>query len=88
MSEFREILGALFGFVFIAFWFATIFYGIRTTRHARPGISVWGRKTTLWNRFNVLWIPGLLTDKGKKYRLRCYLAIGGMIGSWYLAYYI
>jgi len=87
MAEFRDILGALSGFLFFAFWLATVFYGIRTTFHARPGISVWSRKT-LWNPFNVLVLPGLLTDRGKKYRLRCYLAVGGMIGSWCLGYYI
>jgi hypothetical protein len=62
--------------ILIAFgsWVAGVFYGIKAVRHARPDISIWGRKT-LWNPANVLVIPGLLTNEGKKYRRRCFIAV-------------
>src|SRR3972149_4888259 len=58
----------------LAFWLATVIYGIKAIRRPRGGISLWGRATT-WNRANGLLRPELLTDDGQRYRSRCLRAV-------------
>ena len=55
-------------------WFAILIYGIKTVRHTRQGVSIWGRETG-WNPANVLLRPALLTDEGKAYHRKCFIAV-------------
>jgi hypothetical protein len=87
MSETLAILEDSFIYIGLVAWCATLFYGIKAIRRTRPGTSIWGRKT-LWNPANALVFPGLLTDEGKKYRLRCFIAVGVFVGSILLPSYI
>ena len=61
-------------------WIAIIIYMLKTVRRARPGVAIWGR-ATLWNPFNLLLLPGLLTDDGRSCRRKCFLEIAIFIGS-------
>jgi len=71
---------ALIGFIAaciggIVAWFAILIYGFKAVRRARPGVQLWGRET-LWNPWNVLLRPSLLTEEGRAYRRKCFLAVG------------
>jgi hypothetical protein len=49
-------------------------FGFEAVRNARPGVNLWGRET-MWNPGNVLVFPGMLTDEGRRYRRKCFLAV-------------
>ena len=61
-------------------WVAITIYALKTVRRARPGVAIWGR-ATLWNPFNLLLLPELLTDDGRSCRRKCFLAVAIFIGS-------
>ncbi len=61
-------------------WLATIIYAIKMIRRARAGVAIWGR-ATLWNPFNLLLMPGLLTNAGRSYRRKCFLAVAVFVGT-------
>ena len=61
-------------------WGAIVVYAFKTVRCARPGISIWGR-ATLWNPFNLLVLPHLLTQDGRLHRKKCFLALVVFVGS-------
>ena len=67
------------GAAFIS-WVAISVYAIKTVRRALPGVAIWGR-TTLWNPFNLLLMPGLLTEDGRSCRRKCFLATAIFFGS-------
>ncbi len=61
-------------------WVAITIYAVKTVRRARPGVAIWGRPTR-WNPFNLLLLPGLLTDDGRSCRKKCFLAIAIFFGA-------
>jgi len=71
---------ALVGFVVawtggVAAWFAILIYGVKAVRRSRPGVNLWGRDTW-WNPAYVLIRPSLLTEEGRGYQRKCFLALG------------
>jgi len=67
----------------IASWLAAVFFGFQAVRMPRHGASLWSR-ATLWNPFNALLRPELLTERGQFYRRRCFRALlifGFSVGS-------
>jgi hypothetical protein len=67
---------------FVAAWltalvacFASVVYGIKAIRRARPGVKLWGHDT-LWNPANVLLSSNLLTADGLRYRRKCFMSVG------------
>ena len=65
---------ALAWLVGVTAWLATLFYGLKTLRHRKPGVNLWSSET-LWNPANILLRPGLLTSEGLVYRRRCFLSV-------------
>ena len=55
-------------------WVCILVFGFKAVRSARPGINPWGRET-MWNPGNVLIFPGMLTDEGRRYRRKCFVAL-------------
>jgi len=74
MSAARDILLVIGIGVGVPAWIAILIFGIKTIRHARQDVSIWGRETG-WNPANVLLRPELLTDEGKEYRRKCFIAL-------------
>jgi hypothetical protein len=59
-------------------WVCILVFGFKAVRNARPDINLWGRDT-MWNPGNVLIFPDMLTDEGRHYRRRCFVA-----GLWFV----
>jgi len=55
-------------------WVCMLVFGFKAVRNARPDVNLWGRET-MWNPGNVLIFRGMLTDEGKRYRRKCFLAV-------------
>lgn len=53
--------------IVIVAWFRVIKYSFKAIRAVRPGVNLWSAKM-MFNPFNVLFKPGLLTDEGLKHR--------------------
>jgi len=60
-------------------WPCIIVFGIQAARHAKAEVNVWSSET-LWNPFNVLIYPRLLTERGLQYRRRCFQAAACFVG--------
>ena len=59
----------------VAAFFAILVYGFMAVSCTRQGVKPWGRETW-WNPANVLLRPSLLTEEGRAYRRKCFLAMG------------
>ena len=84
MSECLRVMLEIIGYTILGIaalsWVATIVYAIKTVRRTQPGVATWSR-TTMWNPFNLLLMPGNLTDDGRSCRKKCFLSIAVFLGS-------
>jgi len=55
-------------------WVCILVFGVKAVRNARPEVELWSRET-MWNPINVLFSPQMLTDAGRRYRRKCFLAV-------------
>lgn len=69
--QFVLLTGSAIGLVS---WLAAIIYAIKMVRRAQPGVGIWGR-ATLYNPYNLLLLPELLTDEGRVCRRKCFIAV-------------
>ena len=83
----RTLMGQLFTVVITVAWLAgmvswcaLVFYLFKIFGCAKAGVSIWGR-ATMWRPFNLVLLPHLLTEDGRNYRKKFFLALLVFVGS-------
>ncbi len=66
------------GLAALGAWYAIVVYSFMMVRQIRSGVPRWGR-SLIYNPFNVVFRPDLLTDRGLAYRRRLGWAVAAFV---------